>query len=108
MQRLAKGGEHQQVFSDPSVDTSGWTPQALRQLIDLGSRLAYDEAATVASNFGLEISGVELWRTLNPYAQACRQEVHETLVPQAFEPLADGLGRVIPHAGHRWCCSLMG
>jgi hypothetical protein len=95
MQRLAKGSEHQQVFCDPSLDASGWTPQALRQLIDLGSRLAYDEAARVASNFGLGISGVELWRTISPYAQACRQGVDETLAAQAFEPLSEGSARVM-------------
>lgn len=109
MQRLVDGqGKHQQIFFDPSLDGSGWTPHALACLIDLGARMAYEEAVLIAGNFGLAISAPELWRSVAPYAETCREDVSEQLAVSAFEPLAVGKpessGRVmVLHHGHfRW------
>ena len=54
---VSKQKRHTQVFADASLDHSGWTPAPLARLLDLASRLPFEEAAWVATQFGLELSG---------------------------------------------------
>lgn len=90
VQRLERRrtGEQFQVPLDPSQDTSGWTPYALERLLDLAARLPFEEAARVASGFGLVICPAQLARLSAPYDQACQVEVKATLSEQALVPLA--------------------
>jgi len=78
------------MLVDASLDHSGWTPAALARLIDLSTRLPFEEASHVAIGFGLRISSSELERLSHPYRKACREEVKRCLQEQAQEPLAHG------------------
>lgn len=80
MQRLkAKTGKRRQVYADACLDESGWSPEALNRLLELSSRLSYEEASHVARRFGLTISGSSLELLTSPYAQHCEQAVAELL-----------------------------
>jgi hypothetical protein len=78
------------MLVDASLDHSGWTPAALARLLDLSTRLPFEEASQVATSFGLQISSSELERLSHPYRKACREEVKRCLQEQVHHPLADG------------------
>ncbi|HEV2125402.1 MAG TPA: hypothetical protein VGW38_21850 [Chloroflexota bacterium] len=68
VQRLkSKTGEQRHIYLDASLDESGWSPEALVRIVDLGTRLPYEEASLVASRFGLEPSR----SLLNALSDAC-------------------------------------
>ncbi len=84
------------MLADPELDQSGWTPGALWLLTDVAARMPYEEAALVATNFGLTVSKSELERLTAPVAGSCREGVmaclHET--PSA-EPSETRAARVM-------------
>ena len=84
---LTKCGRHAFMLSDAHFDHSGWTPRTLELLIDLASRLPFEEAATVATNFGLKVSKSELERLTAPIADACREATFEALRQAEPQPL---------------------
>lgn len=55
----------------------------MSRLLELSSRLSYEEASHVARRFGLIISGSSLELVTSPYAQHCEQAVAELLKPES-------------------------
>jgi hypothetical protein len=84
---LTKNGQHATMIKCPTFDHSGWTPRTLELLVDLAARLPFEEAALVATNFGLNISKSDLERLTAPIANACREVTFETLKQAEPEPL---------------------
>ena len=77
---MSKQKRHTQVFADASLDHSGWTPAPLARLLDLASRLPFEEAAWVATQFGLELSGSDPQSpSFNPALQQQLPTTGETL-----------------------------
>lgn len=68
------------MYQDAELDASGFSPQALRRLLDLAARLPFEEAASVATGFGLQTSASELERLSCAYAGECKAAVTELLV----------------------------
>lgn len=82
VQRLkAKTGKRRQVYIDACLDESGWSPEALERLLELSSRLPYEEASHLSKRFGLAISSSSLEVLTRPYARSSQQAVRERLVP---------------------------
>lgn len=80
-QRLKhSSGKQRQMYQDAELDASGFSPQALRRLLDLTARLPFEEAASVATGFGLHTSASELERLSCAYAGECKAAVTELLV----------------------------
>lgn len=76
VQRLrTKAGKQKQSYLDASLDESGWSPEALARIVELGTRLPYDEASLVASRFGLKPSRSLLNALTDACARECRREV---------------------------------
>lgn len=73
------------------MDESGWSPEALERLLELSSRLSYEEAGCLAGRFGLEICSSSLETLTSPYAKACREGVASVL-EQSSEPEAGQAG----------------
>ncbi len=97
--RKHKDGSHCQLPLDPSLDSSGWTAASLQVLGKLASKYSFAEAVLVAQDFGLlqGISLAGLERLIEPYAQACQDEVREVLESQQTAPLlpAQGSSRLV-------------
>jgi hypothetical protein len=74
------------MLSHPNLDHSGWTPKTLALLTDLAARLPFEEAALVATNFGLTVSSSELERLTAPMAEACRDVTLDALAHAAPQP----------------------
>ena len=74
------------MIHNARFDHSGWTPRTLALLTDLAGRLPFEEAALVATNFGLKVSKSELERLTAPIARACREATFETLRRGEPEP----------------------
>lgn len=72
---------------DPSLDSSGWTEQALTHLLDIAARLPYQEASEVVASFGLNISAAELARLFERYSTDAEQHVNNQLQAVKFQPL---------------------
>lgn len=68
------------MYQDAELDASGFSPEALRRLLDLAVRLPFAEAASVAVEFGLQTSASELERLSRAYAGECKAAVAELLV----------------------------
>jgi len=83
----AKTGEGKQVYYDACLDESGWSPEALKRLVELSSRLPYEESSHLAKLFGLDISGSSLETLTSPYAQSCTQAVTTLLKQHTSEAL---------------------
>lgn len=80
MQRLkSKAGVQEQIYLDASLDESGWSPEALVRIVDLGTRLPYEEAAVVARQFGLDLRRSSVDDLTAGCAQACQQGVVRAL-----------------------------
>lgn len=99
VQRLkANTGERKQVYYDACLDESGWSSEALERLLELSSRLPYEEASYLAGRFGLAISGSTLERLTSPYALHCEQAICERLSQARAHPVqhnAQAQGRVM-------------
>lgn len=67
------------MYRDAALDGSGFSPEALRRLLDLAARLPFAEAVKVAAGFGLWVSASELERLSRRYAERCRAAVAEQL-----------------------------
>jgi hypothetical protein len=67
------------VYCDGSLDSSGWSPEALERLLDLVSELPYEAASYFAKRFGLAISSSSLERLSQPYLATCQQHIQTTL-----------------------------
>lgn len=96
--RHAETGKTATTLTDPDLDGSGWTEQALSRLIAMGSRMPFKEASHVLSNFGLGISTAELARLIDAYAKDADQHVKNSLHSIAFQALeapAEKHGRVM-------------
>lgn len=76
-------------------DHSGWTPRTLELLVDLAARLPFEEAATVATNFGLAVSKSELERLTAPISDACRELTFEALRDAQQQPPTATRGRLM-------------
>lgn len=86
VQRLkSRSGQQKQVYLDASLDESGWSPEALVRVVDLGTRLPYDEAAIVARKFGLNLSRSLLDGLTTRCAGACQHEVAAALTLTSTE-----------------------
>ena len=92
--RKKDGSASKQIFLDPSLDSSGWTPKALERLIDMAARLPFGESTSVLKGFGYEISSTELERLVNSYAGCCLKQVQNYLKARAKEPLQNQLNVV--------------
>ena len=80
VQRLkSKTGKQKQIYLDATLDESGWSPEALARLVDLGTRLPYEEAAVVAQRFGLDTSRFLLNDLSAACAGSCQNEVLKRL-----------------------------
>lgn len=80
VQRLkAKTGKRKQIYWEAVFDESGWSPEALKRLLELSSRLPYEESSYLAQLFGLGISGSSLETMTSPYAQSCKRAVRTRL-----------------------------
>ncbi len=77
------------MYDDACLDESGWSPEALDRLLDTSARLPYEEAAYLATRFGLEVSGSGLERLARPYTAQCREAVAQTLRCTAEQALGD-------------------
>jgi hypothetical protein len=67
-QRLkSKDGKQTHIYWDGSLDSSGWSPEALERLLDLVIELPYETASTFATRFGLAVSSSGLERLSQPY-----------------------------------------
>lgn len=87
---------------DESLDASGYSPEALRQLLELGVQLPAEPAAELARGMGLAVSRAELDRLLRDYGVSCRAASRQWLEAEAFTPLeparpvlAQGQGRLM-------------
>ena len=79
-QRLkAKDGKQSQVYCDGSLDTSGWSPEALERLLELVLELPYETSSTLAQRFGLAISSSGLEHLLEPYFSTCQAQLQTIL-----------------------------
>jgi hypothetical protein len=67
------------MYQDGCLDSSGWSPEALSRLLELSSRLSFEEASALGRRFGLLISGSSLELLTRPYAQHCEQAVRDCL-----------------------------
>lgn len=107
---LSKGVRHAFMLHDAHLDHSGWTPKALALLTDLAARLPFDEATTVANNFGLHISSSELERLVAPVANAVRDETFNLLSGHAKRdaPLPDRSPVDRSQPGRTWVLELDG
>jgi hypothetical protein len=80
IQRLkGKDGKQTQVYCDGSLDSSGWSPEALERLLDLVCELPYETASCFATRFGLAISSSSLERLSQPYLSTCQQQIQTIL-----------------------------
>lgn len=102
---ISKDGQHAFMLLDPNLDHSGWTPAPLALLTDLAARLPFEEAALVATNFGLRVSSSDLERLTAPAANAVRDETFERLHEHAqHDPPPPGS----PEQGRVWMLELDG
>lgn len=85
--RHAQTGQTTTTLIDPDLDGSGWTQQALTRLIDMGSRLPFEEASETLSRFGLDISTAQLARLLEQYGNDAEQHVKNSLLKLELAPL---------------------
>lgn len=83
-----RNGTHFQLALDASVDSSGWTPLALEQLIDLTARLPFIEASELALRWGVRVGHAELERLTSPIAATLQTSVETKLRAMALQPLA--------------------
>lgn len=84
---------------DASLDTSGWSPEALAVLLDVTTRLPLGEASLLVGRFGLSISASELERLGKPYAETCREVVSESLLSASRAAQAEALEALPTRAG---------
>jgi hypothetical protein len=76
VQRLKrKDGKQTQVYCDSSLDSSGWSPEALERLLDLVGELPYETASSFATKFGLSVSSSSLERLSQPYLATCQKQL---------------------------------
>lgn len=90
-------GRQYQLPLDASLDGSGWSPEALERLLDLTTRLPFEEAELVARKFDLMVSDSELERLARPYGDTCRAALGKLLLeaePEVSHP-ATRAGRVM-------------
>ena len=90
-----KDGSHFQRALDPSVDASRWSVIALERMIDLGSRLPFEEAAIISQKWGLNVSKSELERLSGKISSCLQTQVESKLTQVALKPLATGVGRIV-------------
>jgi hypothetical protein len=82
-----RNGTHFQQPLDASVESSGWTPLALEQLIDLTARLPFMEASELALRWGVNVGHAELERLTAPIAATLQTSVETKLRAMALQPL---------------------
>lgn len=80
-------GEHQTLPDDPTADHSGYSPQALDDLVTLARLLSYEEAVEFAPRLGLHLSSSSLQRLVAPVAEHTRVLVRDHLEQLADQPL---------------------
>ena len=73
------GSGYATLLTHPALDHSSVTPVALELLTELAARLPFEEAALIATKFGLSISKSQLERLIQPITSACRELTNETL-----------------------------
>jgi len=69
------------------TDTSGVSPWVLNRYVDLGSRLAYNEASDVLYGFGIAVGDTKVNTVCHEYNLACQNLVDEKLDAAAFDNL---------------------
>lgn len=79
--------QHVSTLLDPSLDHSGFTPQALDHLLELSSTLPFERASEWAARFGPTVTRCTLERLTRPYAQQVQHDLRAQLEHLAFEPL---------------------
>lgn len=89
IQRWEEKGTAKQCSTpvDASLDSSDWTPWALERLLDLASRLPFEEASIVAGGFGLPVTSAELERLTHAYSQTLEQTIMDCLIEQSNDAL---------------------
>ena len=85
-------GKYHTAFQHPGLDQSGWLPEALSFLLDMGTELPPGIAATLCQKAGFDVSRADLDRLLSAYGTAVRDRRHAQLCDQAFEPLVSPSG----------------
>lgn len=91
-------GQHLSRPVDPDADLSGWTPEALHFLIQMGTELPSEIASRLCQSAGHAVSRAELDRLIRSYSASALEARRAQLDAQAFEPLApasSGTGRVM-------------
>jgi hypothetical protein len=79
-QRLKRrDGKQRHIYCDGSLDSSGWSPEALERLLDLVLELPYETASFFAQRFGLAISSSGLERLTKPYLSTCQTQLQTIL-----------------------------
>jgi hypothetical protein len=74
------------MYCDDSLDSSGWSPEALERLLDLVIELPYETASTLAQKFGLVISSSGLERLSQPYLVMCQKQIQTALTKAEVSP----------------------
>lgn len=92
-------GAYHTAFQHVALDHSGWLPEALEFLLDMGTELPPGIAERLCRKAGFDVSRADLDRLLSAYGQTIRDERHTGLCERAFEPLVSSLrttpGRVM-------------
>ena len=76
------------MYCDGSLDSSGWSPEALKRLLDLVLELPYETASSLAHTFGLAISSSGLERLSQPYLTTCQSQLRTLLIEPEVNPIA--------------------
>ena len=113
VQRIkTKTGKRKQIYLDACLDESGWSPEALERLLELSSRLSYEESSHLAKRFGLEICSSSLESLTSSYSQTCQKLTHSLLCQESEETVPQHSNRIMvlqidgvyvlgqPQAGH--------
>lgn len=87
-----RDGRHLSLAKDASLDSSGFTPQALDHLMTLSAAVSYADAVKLAQRLGLFISTSQLQRLMAPLACQTAQMIRGELELRAEEPLQDRPG----------------
>ncbi len=88
--------QHCSIFIDSSLDSSGYSPRALRVLLSFAAQLPFELATTLLAEVGCKLCPSALFRVTEPYAQCCQAEVTRVLEAQLDDPLAEeGRGRLM-------------
>ena len=109
VQRFVQHGEEKdEHLSIGMSDTSGVSPWVLNRYIDLGSRLAYNEASEVLYGFGIDVGDSKVNTVCHEYNLACQSLVDEQLDEAACDNLPTDSTALKAAEGKTWVLEVDG